>query len=44
MATIIDRLKYRYKNGDVLVKFVFINAAVFLILKVVGIFFVLFNI
>ena len=25
MATIIDRLKYRYKNGDVLVKFVFIK-------------------
>ena len=44
MATIIDRLKYRYKNGDVLVKFVFINAAVFLTLKVIDVFFVLFNI
>ena len=44
MATIIDRLKYRYKNGDVLVKLVFINAAVFLTLKVIDVFFVLFNI
>lgn len=44
MATIIDQLKYRYKNGDVLVKFLFINIAVFLVLKVISVIFVLFNI
>ncbi|MDO5664595.1 MAG: rhomboid family intramembrane serine protease [Bacteroidia bacterium] len=44
MATIIDQLKYRYKNGDVLVKFIFINVAVFLILKVISVFFILFNV
>lgn len=44
MATIIDQLKYRYKNGNVLVKFLFINIAVFLILKVIGVIFILFNI
>lgn len=44
MATIIDQLKYRYKNGDVLVKLLFINIAVFLILKVIGIIFLLFDI
>ena len=44
MATIIDQLKYKYKNGDVLVKLLFINIAVFLILKVIGIIFLLFNI
>ena len=44
MATIIDQLKYRYKNGDVLVKFIFINIAVFLVLKIINVIFVLFNI
>ena len=39
MATIVERLKYRYKNGDVLVKFLFINITVFFILKVIAIFF-----
>ena len=43
MATIVERLKYRYKNGDVLVKFLFINITVFFILKVIAIFFLLFN-
>lgn len=43
MATIVERLKYRYKNGDVLVKFLFINITVFIILKVIAIFFLLFN-
>lgn len=44
MATIIDRLKYRYKNGDVLVKFLFINIVVFLVIKVIKVFFTLFNV
>ncbi|MFY9171726.1 rhomboid family intramembrane serine protease [Petrimonas mucosa] len=43
MVTIVERLKYRYKNGDVLVKFLFINITVFFILKVIAIFFLLFN-
>ncbi|MFT4071897.1 MAG: rhomboid family intramembrane serine protease [Dysgonamonadaceae bacterium] len=34
MATIIDDLKARYKNGDLLMKLIFINAAVFVLLGV----------
>lgn len=44
MAAFIDQLKYRYKTGDVMVKFLFINIAVFLVLKIIGVLFILFNI
>lgn len=44
MATIIDQLKYRYKTGDVLVKFLIINITVFVLLKIIGVVFLLFNI
>lgn len=44
MAGFIERLKYRYKNGNALVKFLFINVAVFLVIKIVGVVFTLFNI
>ncbi|MDR1518186.1 MAG: rhomboid family intramembrane serine protease [Dysgonamonadaceae bacterium] len=43
MADIIERLKYRYKNGSVMIKLIFINVAVFLCIKIVGIFCTLFN-
>lgn len=44
MSHFIDNLKYRYKTGDVMVKFIFINVAVFLLIKVLSVFFTLFNI
>lgn len=44
MADIIDSLKYRYKNGSVMMKLVFINVLVFLGIKIIGVFFTLFNI
>ncbi len=44
MADFIDQLKYRYKTGDVLVKFIFINTFVFVVLKIVTVIFRLFNI
>ncbi len=44
MADFIDQLKYRYKTGDVLVKFIFINTLVFMALKIVTVIFRLFNI
>ncbi|MDO5522954.1 MAG: rhomboid family intramembrane serine protease [Bacteroidia bacterium] len=44
MATIFNQLKYKYKNGDVLVKFLFINIVVYLVIKIIGVVFTLFNI
>lgn len=44
MADFIDQLKYRYKTGSVLVKFIFINVFVFLMIKAVSLVFTLFNI
>ena len=44
MASFIERLKYRYKNGDVMVKLIIINVVVFLILKIIGVVFTLFNV
>ena len=44
MADFINQLKQRYKEGNVLIRFLFINIAVFLILKIFSIFFLLFNI
>ena len=44
MADIIDRIKYQFKNGDILIKLIFINIGVFLIIKILGVFFTLFKI
>lgn len=44
MSDFIDKLKYWYKTGDVMTKFIFINVAVFLALKIIGVVFTLFNV
>lgn len=44
MAGIIDGLKRRYENGNVMMKLIFINVAVFLCIKIAGVFFTLFAI
>lgn len=44
MADFIDQLKKRYKHGSVLMRFIYINLAFFVVIKVVSIFFTLFNI
>ena len=44
MADIIDRIKYQFTNGDILIKLIFINIGVFLIIKILGVFFTLFKI
>lgn len=44
MADIIDRLKYKYKTGDVLVKLIFINVLVFFFILIINLFFTLFKI
>lgn len=44
MTDFIDNLKYKYKNGDVMTKFIFINTLVFLFIKIIGVIFTLFNI
>lgn len=43
-AEIIDKLKHRYKHGSVLIRFIYINLAFFVIIKVVSLFTTLFNI
>jgi len=43
MADIIDTLKYKYKTGTVITRLVFINALVFITLKIIGVVFTLFN-
>lgn len=44
MTDIIDNLKYKYKNGDVMTKYIFINVLVFLFIKIISVFFTLFNV
>lgn len=44
MADIIDQLKYRYKAGNLMTKLIFINVAVFLVLKGLNVLFTLFAI
>lgn len=44
MADIIDRIKYQYKTGDILIRLIFINVGIFLIIKILGVFFTLFKI
>lgn len=43
MASIIEQLKYKYKNGDVMMRLIFINVAVFLLIQVIAVFCTLFN-
>lgn len=44
MADFIDTLKYKYKTGSVITRLIFINALVFIVLKIIGVVFTLFNI
>ena len=44
MADFIDRLKQIYRTGNVLTRLIFINVFVFVVLKVIGVFFTLFNV
>lgn len=44
MADIIDRLKQAYRTGNVLTRLIFINVFVFILLKVIAVFFTLFNV
>ncbi len=44
MADFIDNLKLRYTTGSVLTKLIFINVLVFIILKAINVFLILFNI
>src|SRR5690606_24874681 len=44
MADIIDNLKHKYRTGSVMTRLVFINVIVFFALKIIGVFFTLFNI
>lgn len=43
MADIIDTLKNKYKTGTVITRLIFINALVFITLKIIGVVFTLFN-
>ncbi len=44
MANFIERIKTIYKSGSVLTRLIIINVLVFVILKVIGVIFILFNI
>lgn len=44
MADIIEQLKNKYKSGNLMTKLIFINVAVFLVLKVINVLFTLFAI
>ena len=44
MADIIDMLNQKYKTGSMMTRLIFINTAVFIVLKVIGVIFTLFNI
>ena len=44
MADIIDTLKHKYKTGSVITRLIFINALVFIAMKIIGVFITLFNI
>lgn len=43
MADFIEQLKQKYKQGSVLTRFLFINIAVFVVLKVISVLFLLFS-
>lgn len=44
MADFIEKLKQRYKTGNVITRLIFINVFVFILLKVISVIFTLFNI
>ena len=44
MGDFIDRVKTTYKSGSVLTRLIIINVSVFVVLKVIGVIFILFNI
>jgi membrane associated rhomboid family serine protease len=44
MAEFIDTLKHKYKTGSVITRLIFINALVFIAMKIIGVFITLFNI
>src|SRR5690554_1363033 len=44
MAELIDTLKHKYKTGSVITRLIFINALVFIAIKILGVFITLFNI
>ena len=44
MADIIDTLKHKYRTGSVITRLIFINALVFIAIKILGVFITLFNI
>jgi len=44
MADFIDKIKTRFKTGDILIKLIFINAAVFIIFGIINVFCILFKI
>ncbi len=44
MADLIERLKQRYRTGNVMTKLIFINVGVFILLKIISVIFTLFNI
>lgn len=43
-ADIINKLKHKYKHGSVLMRFIYINLAFFVVIKVISLFTTLFNI
>ena len=44
MADLIDTLKHKYRTGSVITRLIFINALVFIAIKILGVFITLFNI
>jgi len=44
MAEFIDTLKHKYRTGSVITRLIFINALVFIAMKIIGVFITLFNI
>src|SRR5690606_33084801 len=44
MAAIFDTIKLKYKTGNVMTRLIIIISAVFVILKIIGVVFTLFNI
>lgn len=44
MADFIEKLKYRYRTGNVMTRLIFINVFIFIVLKIINVIFTLFNI
>ena len=43
MADFIETLKFKYRSGDMMTRLIFINVAIFIILKITSVLFTLFN-